>query len=99
MPQLVKGGKHAYGWSHVSETGVVKISKEALEEYGFKPNDKLILFPGSRRSKGFIATTIDKLSSTILEKILGSSLNVLFDFPEGTYIQTNGKKNLLGGTR
>jgi hypothetical protein len=92
MPQLVKGGKYSYGWSHVSETGVIKIFKEALEEYGFKSNDRLILLPGSLRSKGFIVTTIDKLSSTILEKILGSSPNALFDFPEGTCIQTNGKK-------
>ena len=33
MPQLVKGGKNAHGWSEVSNTGKIAIPDEALAEY------------------------------------------------------------------
>jgi hypothetical protein len=33
MPQLVKGGKHTFGWSRVGKTGRIIIPPEALTEY------------------------------------------------------------------
>jgi hypothetical protein len=53
MPQLVKGGKHAFGWSRVGKGGRVRIPPEALQEYGFRELEKLIVIPGSRTSGGF----------------------------------------------
>ena len=53
MPQLVKGGKHTYGWSRVGKTGRIVIPPEALDEYRLKESEKLILVAGSRTSGGF----------------------------------------------
>ena len=30
MPQLVKGGKHVFGWSKVGNNGVIKIPPEVI---------------------------------------------------------------------
>jgi len=53
MPQLVKGGKHAFGWSVVGIGGEVVLPPEAISEYGFKESEWLVLIPGSRTSGGF----------------------------------------------
>ena len=34
MPQLERGGKYVFGWSQVSENGVIVIPGEAVGEYG-----------------------------------------------------------------
>jgi bifunctional DNA-binding transcriptional regulator/antitoxin component of YhaV-PrlF toxin-antitoxin module len=53
MPQLVKGGKHTFGWSRVGDTGRIIIPPEAREEYGLKESETLLLVPGSQTSGGF----------------------------------------------
>jgi hypothetical protein len=53
MPQLVKGGKHVFGWSRVGSGGEIQIPPEALSEYGFQEGETLVLVPGSRTSGGF----------------------------------------------
>ena len=53
MPQLVKGGKHTFGWSRVGDTGRITIPPEALEEYRLKESERLILVPASQMSGGF----------------------------------------------
>jgi len=70
MPKLVKGGKHVYGWSQVREDGTIKISDEALKEYGYSEDQKVIILPGSTTSGGFGITTVEKLSNSPLRTIL-----------------------------
>jgi bifunctional DNA-binding transcriptional regulator/antitoxin component of YhaV-PrlF toxin-antitoxin module len=53
MPQLVKGGKHTFGWSRVGDTGRIVIPPEALKQYGLEEAEELFLVPGSRTSGGF----------------------------------------------
>jgi hypothetical protein len=53
MPQLVKGGKHVFGWSRVRETGHIVVPPEAVAEYRLAEADPLLLLPGSRTSGGF----------------------------------------------
>ncbi|MBN1780785.1 AbrB/MazE/SpoVT family DNA-binding domain-containing protein [bacterium] len=59
MPQLVKGGKYVFAWSHVSGSGRIRIPEEALKEYGFNAGDKIFIINGSRTSKGFAITKPD----------------------------------------
>ena len=59
MPQLVKGGKYIFGWSHVSDCGRICIPEEARIEYKFQFNDNIIIINGSRTSKGFAITKPD----------------------------------------
>jgi hypothetical protein len=53
MPQLVKGGKNAFGWSGVSLDGKIAIPPDAYTEYHFTDGEKLILISGSKKSGGF----------------------------------------------
>lgn len=61
MPQLVKGGKYVFGWSKVNSEGKITIPQEAFDEYQFKSGTKAFLLPGSKRSGGFVLTTIHLL--------------------------------------
>jgi len=75
LPQLVKGGKHTYGWSAVADAGTIVIPPEAIAEYGLEDGDKLIVVPGSRTSGGF------GLSSR--KSVIGSVLGVVLEeYPE-----------------
>jgi len=53
MPQLVKGGKHTFGWSVVGTEGEIVLPPEAVKEYAFEKSERLVLIPGSRTSGGF----------------------------------------------
>jgi hypothetical protein len=53
MPQLVKGGKHVYAWTKVSQTGIITVPPEAVKDYRLRPDELAVLFPGSKRSGGF----------------------------------------------
>jgi hypothetical protein len=53
MPQLVKGGKWAFGWMIVGPRREVAIPPEAWDEYRFEVGDEVTFLPGSRRSGGF----------------------------------------------
>ncbi len=64
MPQLVRGGKYIFGWSKVAEDGSIRISPEALREYGYSDGDRLILMPGSKTSQGFSVSSLGKLGGT-----------------------------------
>jgi hypothetical protein len=66
MPQLVKGGKHAYGRSRVREDRQIVISPEALEEYRFQDSDRLILLPGSKTSRGFALGSFETIGASVL---------------------------------
>jgi hypothetical protein len=75
MPQLVKGGKYVFGWTFVHPDGKILIPPEAQSEYGFKANDKLIVMSGSKTSRGFAITTINKIFNTPI-------FNRIKQFPE-----------------
>jgi len=79
MPQLVKGGKHTFGWSIISSSGRIMIPAEAREEYNLKTGDKLIIISGSKTSGGFSIVEIEKLRSSSLSNILenNSHFNIL----------------------
>ncbi len=92
MPQLVKGGKHTFGWSRVGDSGGIIIPPEALGEYGLKESEKLILVPGSRTSGGFGLGSVESVKRTPM----GVALEVHpglgeFRMPEGEVIEHKGK--------
>jgi hypothetical protein len=70
MPQLVKGGKHVFGWSGVSNEGRICIPPEAFREYKLAGCDKAILMSGSKRSGGFGLTTVEKLMDSEIGRII-----------------------------
>jgi hypothetical protein len=53
MPQLVKGGKWAFGWVFVGPRRELVIPPEAWQEYKFQVGEEVAFMPGSRRSGGF----------------------------------------------
>ena len=73
MPQLVKGGKHVFGWTLVGDKGKIIIPPEALEEYGLRESDKLIMIPGSKTSGGFGLGTQKILKESPLGTVLDAN--------------------------
>jgi bifunctional DNA-binding transcriptional regulator/antitoxin component of YhaV-PrlF toxin-antitoxin module len=91
MPQLVKGGKYVYGWCQVGDTGRISIPPEAMDEYGLKEHDKVILMSGSRRSGGFAVTTPRLLSGSPLSAVLDRFPRLrTFQMPEARVIRAGG---------
>ena len=74
MPQLVKGGKHVFGWSGVSQEGVITIPEEAFKEYGFFKNEEVILIPGSKKSGGFGLSFLRLLQDSLIGKEIQNTL-------------------------
>ncbi len=70
MPQLVKGGKHAFAWSVVGNTGRIPIPPEAYKEYGFHEGIQLAVLPGSRTSGGLVLGSFSSLLGSPLGSIL-----------------------------
>ena len=66
MPQLVKGGKHVFGWSVVGGEGRIVIPPEAGREYGIREDHTCLLIPGSKTSGGFGLGTLESLEGTPL---------------------------------
>ncbi len=92
MPQLVKGGKHTYGWSIVSEAGKIAVPQEAMHEYGFREYDKVILMSGSRRSGGFALSTPALLAGSPLSRVLdGFSRLRTFQMRQATVVKAGGR--------
>jgi hypothetical protein len=55
MPQLTKGGKWVFGWCVVGLDGEIQIPPEAYIEYGFQPDETVVITLGSRHSGGYWA--------------------------------------------
>ena len=53
MPQLVKGGKIAYAWTNISQTGSITVPPKAFRDYRLEPEEIVVLMQGSKRSGGF----------------------------------------------
>ena len=85
MPQLVKGGKHVYAWVTIREDGTITVPPEAIKDYGLKPDEKVVLLPGSITSGG--------LSVALLRNLSESPLNPLGTQPVSEdVIHSTGKK-------
>ncbi|MBN2028657.1 hypothetical protein JW824_00275 [bacterium] len=92
MPQLVKGGKHVFGWSRVGAEGQIVIPPDALEEYHFKNLEKLILIPGSRTSGGFGLVSRKSVSQSPLSVVLDVHPELVeCRIPEGDIIEYRKK--------
>ena len=92
MPQLVKGGKHVFGWSRVGETGRIVIPPEALREYSMKEAEKLILVPGSRTSGGFGLGALESVKKSPMGAVFEVNPGLgEFQMPEGEIIEYKGK--------
>ncbi len=92
MPQLVKGGKHAYGWTRVVQTGRILLPPEAVEEYGFTDSMKLIILPGSRKSAGFSVGSRDSFSRTPIAAVLQTHPELAkFQLPECAVVDYKGR--------
>jgi len=70
MPQLVKGGKHAFAWSVVNKEGRILIPLDAFKEYQFTDGDKAIVMSGSKTSGGFGLTTAQLLMGSPISGVL-----------------------------
>lgn len=88
MPQLVKGGKFVYGLSRIGPDGTIVIPPLAMNEYGYREGDRVIVINGSRKSGGFGLIKKNLLGKSELN-VLIKDLPVLFNFrvPEGEIIE------------
>lgn len=92
MPQLARGGKYIYGWSQVSDRGRIVIPPEAMNEYGLKEHDKVILMSGSRRSGGFAVTTPRLLGGSPLSAALQRFPRLrTFQMPQGRVVRVESR--------
>lgn len=90
MPQLVKGGKNAFGWSIVNERGEIIIPPDAWLEYRFIQNEIAILMTASRTSGGFVLSRYEMFKNSPISSVLQahSELNER-TIPEGASIKYN----------
>ena len=92
MPQLVKGGKHAFGWSRVRASGRIMIPPEAITEYHLQESDKLIVMPGSRTSGGFGLGSRESVKKSPIGTVLHAHPELAeCRVPEGEVIEHGGK--------
>ena len=89
MPQLVKGGKHVFGWTTIKKGDTIRIPDDAYEEYGFKDGEKLIIMSGSKRSGGFGLSSLKLLENSPIGNSI-KDLESLYHFliPEGEVIES-----------
>jgi hypothetical protein len=92
MPQLVKGGKNVFGWSIVSNSGDIKLPKDAIEEYQLQPSNKVIIISGSKTSGGFSIVKIEKLTDSPLSIVIDNNPKLAnFKLSKGKTIQYREK--------
>jgi antitoxin component of MazEF toxin-antitoxin module len=92
MPRLVKGGKFIYGISKIGAAGTIVLPPLAMDEYGFREGDRVILMTGSRRSGGFGLTRVDRLQESglaVLVEVLPELVN--FRIPELKVVSNRGR--------
>jgi hypothetical protein len=90
--QLVKGGKHTFGWSAVTGSGKIAIPPEAIAEYGLEEGSRLIVVPGSRTSGGFGLSSRESLSGSFLAVVLEEHPDLgQFRLPAGDVVENEGR--------
>ena len=85
MPQLVKGGKNAFAWSKVCDTGRIIIPDDAFEEYAFQDKGIVILMSGSKTSGGFTLIRLEMFLDSPISNAVSKSHPGLFnkEIPKG----------------
>jgi len=92
MPQLVKGGKHAFGWSKVGSSGRIILPPEAIQEYCFQEGDKLYMIPGSQKSGGFALASGEALENSPLKTLFEKNSGLKeYRIPEADVIRLGSK--------
>jgi len=92
MPQLVKGGKHVFGWSRVSAAGRIRIPPEALDEYAYQEVERLLVIPGSRTSGGFGLGSLASIRGSPLGSVAKASPDLeRFRVPEAEIMEQRGR--------
>ena len=92
MPQLVKGGKHTFGWSKVGNDGRIAIPPDAFEEYKFKKGDKAFLVSGSKTSGGFGLATRRLLTGSPIYEMISTQPELSgFQVPEGQPVKIRSR--------
>jgi bifunctional DNA-binding transcriptional regulator/antitoxin component of YhaV-PrlF toxin-antitoxin module len=87
VPQLVKGGKHAFGWSRVGLGGRIAVPPEARIEYRLQESERLLVVPGSRTSGGFGLVSRGTDRSIVLAGLAESQPSLTaFRVPEGEVV-------------
>ena len=76
MPQLVKGGKWAYGWVIAGPSRELTVPPDAWREYCFRAGEEALFVRGSRRSGGFAVCTTASMAQAS-ERLGGATLAVL----------------------
>jgi len=104
MPQLVKGGKWAFGWVTVGPGREVRIPPEAYAEYGFQPAEPVVFLPGSRRSGGCGLARRERLAGSripLAQRALGEGLiskGGLVAFPPESGVQPGDRLLAVRGS-
>jgi bifunctional DNA-binding transcriptional regulator/antitoxin component of YhaV-PrlF toxin-antitoxin module len=92
MPQLVKGGKHVFGWSSVGDHGQIVVPPEACAEYRLRESEKVILLPGSKTSGGFGLASKESLRRSPLGALAEVCARLEESrMPEGEILEYKGK--------
>lgn len=92
MPQLVKGGKHVFGWSQVGADGDLAIPPEALAEYRLPEKGTVLMMSGSRTSGGSAVTTPRLLEGSVLGAALARHPEMMtFQAPEGMPVESEDR--------
>lgn len=68
--QLTKGGKYVFGWSNIATDGKITLPDEALEKYGVRVGDMVVLSTGSAKSGGFVVIIKKLMVGTVFETVL-----------------------------
>ncbi|MBN2553593.1 MAG: hypothetical protein JXB06_12525 [Spirochaetales bacterium] len=92
MPRLVKGGKHVFGWSRVTDRGEIMVPPEAVREYDFEDSDGLVVLPGSGRSGGFGLSPRQAFGRSSLAVVLEEHPELgQLRIPEGEIVEHGGR--------
>ena len=92
MPQLVKGGKHVFGWVKVCGNGEIPIPSDAFIEYSLDAGGLGILLSGSRTSGGFGLSMWERFQRSKLSTLLNSCPDFFcFTSPEGIAVECGTK--------
>jgi hypothetical protein len=90
MPQLVKGGKNAFGWSIVNDRGEIIIPPDAWIEYGLVQNEIAILMTASQTSGGFVLSRYEIFKNSPISRVLQTYPEINErTIPEGEFIKFN----------
>jgi len=91
MKKIQIGKNEIFGWSSISEEGKIIIPDNALKDFNFQGDNKLILISGSKSHGGFSLTTMEKTADSPLGMNLKKLRSVSkYEMPAGKIMTRNG---------